>query len=424
MPSDWISRRIGDLAEVFDGPHATPKKTDEGPIFLGISSLEGGRLHLSNVEHLSEENFKRWTRRVLPRFGDVVFSYETKLGEAALIPEGLRCCLGRRMGLVRPKEDILDPQYFLYYYLSPKFQEFLRSRTVHGSTVDRIPLIHFPDFEILVPPISEQRELVRILAAIDGKITQLRGTNATLEGIAQALFKSWFVDFDPVRAKAEGRDPEGVSPEVADLFPSEFEDSDLGAIPKGWRVRKWGDLIRLEYGKALRDYRVSNGRIPVYGTNGHIGFHDKPHCNHPGIVVGRKGAYRGIHFASEPFCVIDTAFFMEGREKLSWRWAYYEALRFDLNAMDSGSAIPSTDRNLFYRIPICTPPLALQLAFEDCLSSTWEKQDANIREGALLSDLRDTILPRLMSGKLCVTGENDQKESNHLALPSLGASFE
>lgn len=403
MGSEWTFCRIGEVATVFDGPHATPKKTDAGPIFLGISALNSGRLNLASAEYISEDDFKKWTKRVVPRAGDVVFSYETRIGEAAILPEGLRCCLGRRMGLVRVDPTRLDPKYFLYYYLSPNFQEFLRTRTVHGSTVDRIPLIDFPDFAIPVPPLEVQQELAQTLSILDDKIALLCETNATLEAIAQALFKSWFVDFNPVRAKAEGRDPEGVPPEVADLFPSEFEESELGAIPKGWQVKRWGDLISLEYGKALRGYRDSEGSIPVFGTNGPIGFHDVPHCNHPGVVVGRKGAYRGIHFSPAPFCVIDTAFYMEWREELSWRWAYYEALRFDLNAMDSGSAIPSTDRNLFYRIPVCTPPLAIQKAFEDLLSGCWEKQNTNTMHAKTLGDLRNALLPRLMSGKLTLS---------------------
>jgi type I restriction enzyme S subunit len=94
--SEWIETTIGKVSAVFDGPHATPAKVSEGPVFLGISCLSRGRLDLAAAEHLSEHDFKRWTRRVEPTAGDVVFSYETRLGEVALIPPGLRCCLGTR----------------------------------------------------------------------------------------------------------------------------------------------------------------------------------------------------------------------------------------------------------------------------------------------------------------------------------------
>src|SRR5690606_27443076 len=106
--SEWVYRPLGELAEIFDGPHATPPKTSSGPIFLGISNLAGGRIDLSQVEHISEEDFVKWTARVEPRGGDVVFSYETRVGEAARIPPGLRCCLGRRLGLLRARKDRVD----------------------------------------------------------------------------------------------------------------------------------------------------------------------------------------------------------------------------------------------------------------------------------------------------------------------------
>src|SRR5260370_12457719 len=108
--SQWRTVPIRDLCEgIYDGPHATPKKTTSGPIFLGIASLSQGRLDLTESEHLSEKDFAIWTRRVTPRYGDIVFSYETRLGEVALIPEGLKCCLGRRMALMRVDRTMADP---------------------------------------------------------------------------------------------------------------------------------------------------------------------------------------------------------------------------------------------------------------------------------------------------------------------------
>lgn len=129
----WQVTINGQIADVYDGPLATPKKATRGPIFLGISNLVGGRIDLSSTEHPSEEDYLRWTRRIEPTAGDVVFSYETRLGEAALVPEGLRCCLGRRMGLLRAKKDLVVPEFLRYACLGPEFQEVIRQRTVHGS---------------------------------------------------------------------------------------------------------------------------------------------------------------------------------------------------------------------------------------------------------------------------------------------------
>src|SRR5262249_42933719 len=151
--------------------------------------------------------------------------------------------------------------------------------------------------------------------------------NETLEAIARAIFKSWFVDFDPVRAKASGEPPESIcrrlhlTPDLLALFPDRLQESELGEIPEGWKFTSWGALVSLEYGKSLKGYDRENGEYPVYGTNGRIGSHSKSLCNHPGIIIGRKGAYRGVHYCSTPFYVIDTAFFIEPKLGTDLRWA-------------------------------------------------------------------------------------------------------
>lgn len=171
--SQWAPLRIGDIGELFDGPHATPKskgKVSTDYIFLSISSLENGRLNLKESPSISEEDYLSWTRRVTPRAQDLVFSYETRLGEGALIPAGLTCCLGRRMALLRPNQKVIEPRFLLYLFLGPKFQQTIAERTIHGSTVNRIALNDFPDFPILLPDITEQRRIAEVLGALDDKI--------------------------------------------------------------------------------------------------------------------------------------------------------------------------------------------------------------------------------------------------------------
>lgn len=160
---EWASVRIADIAEVFDGPHATPKTVDEGPVFLGIGALQDGSINLEETRHVTPQDYLRWTRRVVPKANDFVFSYETRLGAAALIPEGLDCCLGRRMGLARLDKDKVDPRFFLYQYQSPQFQDFLRARTIRGATVDRISIKDFPKYPILLPSKVTQRRIVAVL---------------------------------------------------------------------------------------------------------------------------------------------------------------------------------------------------------------------------------------------------------------------
>ena len=142
---------------------------------------------------------------------------------------------------------------------------------------------------------------------------------------------------------------------------------------------QWGDLITLEYGKPVKDKESIDGAVPVYGTNGQIGTsHLPPLCKHPSFIIGRKGAYRGVHYSDVPFSVIDTAFFVEPiSDKVDLKWAYYKFLTYDINRMDSGSAIPSTDRYEIYAIEVDLPDLANQLRQVAILEALDKKIMAN-----------------------------------------------
>jgi len=176
---------VGDLAEIFDGPHATPTKTATGPYFLSISSLDNGRLLLTESAHLAEEDYQLWTRRVTPRFGDTLFSYETRLGEAALMPRELRACLGRRMALLRPREGT-GPKTLLQAYLSPTFQETIKQRAIRGATVDRIPLSDLAKWPIDLPSCDLGR-LEAVLGRLDDVASSVDRENETLASLRDTL---------------------------------------------------------------------------------------------------------------------------------------------------------------------------------------------------------------------------------------------
>ncbi len=200
---------------------------------------------------------------------------------------------------------------YVFWYLQHLYQRGdMWEHQVQHTGVARFQFTKFSEsVRIPIPARSEQERIADILGSIDDKIDLNRRMNETLEAMARAIFKSWFVDFDPVRAKMEGRQPVGIDAETAHLFPESFEESLLGLIPSGWRPCSWGDVITLEYGKSLRGYEKVQGDYTVFGTNGAIGRNDEALCQHPGIIVGRKGAYRGVHFHDEPFFVIDTAYY-------------------------------------------------------------------------------------------------------------------
>ena len=158
-----------------------------------------------------------------------------------------------------------------------------------------------------------------------------------------------------------------------------------------WREAVWGELATLEYGKSLRGYRTSTGPYKVYGTNGQIGWHSEPLCPNASVIIGRKGAYRGVHYSPDSFFVIDTAFYLKPKVKIDTRWAYYQLLTVDINGMDSGSAIPSTSREDFYGLPVMVPPLHEQRAIAHILGTLDDKIELNRRMNQTLEEMARAI---------------------------------
>ena len=406
MTGDFPLRSLASVARVRSG--CAFKSTDMGSAGVPIIKIKNitpptvdvvdcERVPLSVIESIAG------AERYELSNGDILIAMTGatvgKVGRFPLTDE--RYYLNQRVGKVYLTNPDEADYRFLYYVLSQDTYVRQIFAAADGSAQANVSGTQIESFQISIPPLSEQRAIAHILGTLDDKIELNRRMNETLEAMARAIFKSWFVDFDPVRAKAEGRKT-GLPKPIAALFPDSFEDSEWGRIPRGWCAATWGDQVSLEYGKSLRGYEGSNGPYPVYGTNGRIGSHSEPLCPHPGIVIGRKGAYRGIHFSPQPFFVIDTAFFVKPLCEVDLRWAYYEMLRIDINGMDSGSAIPSTSRDSFHGLSVVVPPHRLQRQFALILTPAWERQQANQRETTTLAALRDTLLPKLLSGEIRV----------------------
>ena len=415
--SEWQEYNIGDLCDgIYDGPHATPKKTDLGPIFLGISNLSGGRIDLSNAEHLSEESFKKWTRRIIPQANDVVFSYETRLGEAALIPNGLRCCLGRRMALMRPNLEKVDPQFLLYAFLSPSFQETICARTIHGSTVNRIALTEFPSYPLKIPSLTIQKNISSTLHNLDAKIENLRSQNQTLEKIAQTLFNYWFIDFEFPNEFGEPYKSSG----------GEMVTSELGDIPVGWRVGKIGDEVETLGGGTPSTTESSYweaGEIPWYSptdltrqktlfsidsekkitslglqkssaklfskysllltsraTIGEVTINTKEACTNQGFITIIPNQAFSIYFLH--------------------RWLLTQ---IDLIKMlASGSTFPEISKTNFRSIDFLVPAKEVLKEYDILIQPIYKKMETNIFQIQTLTKTRNILLPKLMSGQIRV----------------------
>ena len=177
---------------IYDGPHATPAEADDGPVFLGIKNLtDDGALDFGEIRHVSEQEYPRWTRRVTPQAGDVVFTYEATLHRYALIPEGFRGCLGRRVALVRPNPELVDSRFLLYFFLSRAWRQVVESSVITGATVNRIPLERFPDFPAALPELWLQQRIAGVLSAYDDLIENNQRRMALLEEAGRQLYREW-----------------------------------------------------------------------------------------------------------------------------------------------------------------------------------------------------------------------------------------
>jgi type I restriction enzyme S subunit len=367
--SKWKEVDLGSICDIYDGPHATPPKQSNGFVFLGISSLGfDGRIDSTQFEYISADDFKKWTKRVEPKYEDIVFSYETKLGVAAMIPNGFKCCLGRRMGLLRPKTGT-HPKFIMYAYLAPEFQKTIYKRTFHGSTVDRIPLKDMSNFPISLPPIPEQKAIAAVLSSLDDKIDLLHRQNKTLEAMAEALFRQWFV----VEAK---------------------EDWDIGTL---------GDLVEFNYGKNLRSQERSGHGFPVYGSNGIVGYHSEYLVKAPGIITGRKGTLGVINYSFHNFFPIDTTFYITSKTGSDGLFFEYFLLKIlNLGQMNSDSAVPGLNKNLAQGIQLTIPPTQLINDFNQIIKPIFGKLSRNQSKIRTLETLRNNLLPKLMSGEVRV----------------------
>jgi type I restriction enzyme S subunit len=303
---------------------------------------------------------------------------------------------------LRPKgADAVTPEYARYFFRAPAFRSAV---TAMSSLSTRASLNNemLGRLTIVLPPPDEQRAIAHILGTLDDKIELNRRISETLEAMARAFFKSWFVDFDPVRAKAEGR-VSGLPQPLADLFPARLVDSELGEIPDGWEAKTIGDLLELAYGKALKAEDRRDGEVPVYGSNGQVGWHDERLAHGPGVVVGRKGNPGTVTWAPTDFFAIDTAFYVVPRGPChSLRLLFHALAAHDLASLGADSAVPGLNRNLAYMSPQVLPPPPLLQRFDAVGRALDERVHACTQESRTLAGVRDALLPKLISGELRV----------------------
>jgi type I restriction enzyme S subunit len=241
---------------------------------------------------------------------------------------------------------------------------------------------------VALPPMDEQKEISSALYTLDEKIETNNRISNTLEEMAQALFKSWFVDFDPYE---------------------KFKDSELGEIPEKFEEKELGKLLSLEYGDGLSKDDRDGGKYPVYGSNGANGSHSEYLVEGPGVIVGRKGTIGTVNYEPENFWCIDTTFYVEPKQDFDMLF-YYHLLKngVALKHLGSDSAVPGLNRNIAYDQKVALPPKEEVERFIQTIKPFYKKKKDIKEENQYLEDLRETLLPKLMSGEIRVNVDGDE----------------
>jgi type I restriction enzyme S subunit len=227
--------------------------------------------------------------------------------------------------------------------------------------------------------------------------------------MARALFQSWFVDFDPVRAKLDGRQPSNMDPATGALFCVSFQNSVLGPVPQGWEVGRLDDALTLQRGFDLPTSERTHGEYSVMAASGPNGCHNKFMVRGPGVTTGRSGVLGKVFFVHEDFWPLNTSLWVKDFKRVSPAYAFHLLRGLDFEMFNAGSAVPTLNRNHVHNLPVVIPPKPIVDAFDAIVLDIMKLQRANLNQSRTLAALRDTLLPKLLSGKLSV--ENMKPES-------------
>ena len=281
------------------------------------------------------------------------------------------------MGLVRPDQDKVDPCFLHYYFLSQEWRRKMDAITIAGATVDRIPLTSFPDTEVSFPSLREQGKIAAILSPYDDLIENNRQRIALLEEAARLLYREWFVHF---------------------RFPGHEHIKITDGLPEGWQRLEFGQVAELKYGKALKKENRIEGPFPVYGSSGIVGTHQTPLVDGPAIVVGRKGNVGSIFWSHVGIWPIDTVYFIPKEQVDFWLYLVLPSAGFQ----NTDAGVPGLNRDFAYSRKLIHPPPRLRRSFNATVEPIFAQRTVLENYNQKLTEARDLLLPRLMSGEIAV----------------------
>lgn len=433
MSSEWASLTIGDLvrqgeATVQTGPFGSQLHRHDyvaaGTAVIPTEAIGRGRILDISVPQVDSIKAAELARHRL-RLGDILFARRgaQATGLSAIVDERFEGALcGTGALLLRVQSRRVDPKYLAMFLSSEAAYVWLRTHAV-GAVMPNLNTDIIKALPIALPGIDEQRSFARFFGAVDDRITLLRETNATLEAISQALFKSWFVDFDPVRAKTEGRAPEGMDEATAALFSDGLEESELGLVPRGWRVGVLGEHTSY-LNRGISPKYVEEGGVLVINQKCIRDFtldlskarrHDPAQRKIDGrelrkgdmlvnsTGVGTLGRVAQVLSLDQTAIVDSHVTVMRADASLTWNYLGLSTMRrqAEIEAMGEGTTGQTElSRGKLALLRLVIPPAVVLQNFDEVVVPLRERFAANLEKAQTLATLRDTLLPRLISGQL------------------------
>ena len=381
---EWKTYRLGDLIKISSGFPYKGEYIGRGENYIlgmGCVSFKETFLH-SGLRAYSDEAPDRY----IAKPGEIVLATRQQsdnlpiLGMPAIIPhiyEGRKMIIGANLYKVLNESNFTN-EYIYWLMKSPAYIHHIRSCQT-GTTVRMITKANIEDFTFNAPEEHERKRISDFLWNLENKIQLNRQINDNLKQQAQALYKSWFVDFEPFKDQ-------------------EFVDSEIGLIPENWNCTTLSEFISIKYGKDHK--KLADGIIPVFGSGGLMRYVDTKLHEGESVLIPRKGSLNNVMYVNEAFWTVDTMFYSTPKVENSCIYAYLFLANKDLASMNAGSAVPSMTTDILNNMPIIAPPTEVLKQFNNICNVYFSRIHQNNIENANLAKQRDTLLPKLMSGEL------------------------
>lgn len=413
---EWKPARLRDLGvSLIDCVHKTPEAQPAGYPYVGIPQMKNGRIDFSTARLISQEDYLEWTKKAKPQKYDVILSRRTNPGVIAIDDTGTEFALGQNLVLLRADGIQVYPPFLKWMTLSPYWWEQIAKFNNVGAVFDSLKCADVPNFELPVPPRDIQKSIAELLGALDDKIELNRRMSQTLEATARAIFKDWFVDFGPTRAKIEGRAPY-LPADIWSLFPDSLDNE---GKPDGWKREPLGehmvnfDSKRVPVSGGERAKR--QGPFPYHGATGVMDYVDDYLYDGIFLLVGEDGSVvkkNGLAFTQYVWgklWVNNHAHVLQGKGAVSTEHLLMHFQHELVTPYITGAVQLKLSQGRMNAMPFIFPGTKVCEAFTRFVTPFFTKFRANTDENKSLAEMRDLLLPKLMSGEVQV------KETNKIA---------